>query len=63
MITLSERKDMRRMGYTIKVVFERPDNKVPFMKYFTKASEADNFTKAAAENGIRMVERSELYER
>lgn len=63
MITINERRDMRRMGYSIKVVFERPKNKVPFTKYFTTPIEADEFSRKAKENGIRMIERDELYEK
>lgn len=62
MITINERRDMRRMGYNIKVIFERP-NRIRFTKFFTTASEADAFTKSAKENGVRMTERDELYER
>ena len=62
MISLKERKDMRRMDYRIKVVFERPNN-IQFTKYFTRAAEADDFTVKAKEHGMQMIERCELYEK
>lgn len=59
MITIAERREMKRMGYTIKVNYERP-NKVRFLKYFTTAEEADDFTKKAAENNIHPISRDTI---
>ena len=59
MITIAERREMKRMGYTIKVNYERP-NKVRFLKYFTTTDEADDFTARAAENNIHPISRDTI---
>ena len=59
MITIAERREMKRMGYTIKINYERP-NKMRFLKYFTTPEEADDFTARAAENNIHPISRDTI---
>ena len=59
MITIAERRETKRMGYTIKINYERP-NKVRFLKYFTTTEEADDFTARASENNIHPISRDTI---
>ena len=61
MITIAERREMKRMGYTIKVNYERP-NRIRFLKYFTTKAEADDFTEKAAEHNIHPISRDTIEE-
>ena len=45
---------MRRMGYTVKAMYETAKG-IPFLKYFMDKAEMDRFTANAEEEGSRLV--------
>ena len=55
MITMKERREMRRMGDSVKAVYEIPRNGVRFTKYFKDEAECERFTAAAATYANRQI--------
>lgn len=53
-MTIRERAEMKRMGYTIKMRYETRRG-VPFYKYFTTAKEARAFNRRAIDAGTRIL--------
>lgn len=52
-MTIRERREMRRMGYTVKAWYISPRG-IPFHKDFITVEEMEAFNKAAAEAGTRL---------
>ena len=42
-LTIKDTAKMRRMGYTVKAMYETAKG-IPFLKYFTDKAEMDGFT-------------------
>ena len=53
-LTIKDTAKMRRMGYTVKAMYETAKG-IPFLKYFMDKAEMDRFTANAEEEGSRLV--------
>ncbi len=53
-LTMKDTVKMRRMGYTVKAMYETAKG-IPFIKYFVDKAEMDGFTVNAEEEGSRLV--------
>ena len=53
-LTMKDTVKMRRMGYTVKAMYETAKG-IPFIKYFVDKAERDGFTVNAEEEGSRLV--------
>ena len=53
-LTMKDTVKMRRMGSTVKAMYETAKG-IPFIKYFVDKAEMDGFTVNAEEEGSRLV--------
>lgn len=53
-LTMKDTVKMRRMGYTVKAMYETAKG-VPFPKYFTDKEEMSRFTVSEEKAGARLV--------
>ena len=53
-ITISEMREMKRMGYTVKAMYKTARG-IPFHKFFTNKDEFERFTASAEECGTRLT--------
>ena len=53
-LTIKDTAKMRRMGYTVKAMYETAKG-IPFLKYFTDKAEMDGFTANAEEEDSYII--------
>lgn len=55
-LTIPQKKEMKRMGYKIKAIYERLENGVRFPKYFINSEDMTRFTNEAITSNCSLVE-------
>ena len=51
-LTIKDTAKMRRMGYTVKAMYETAKG-IPFLKYFMDKAEMDRFTRKCGRRGFK----------